>query len=282
MLIASITLSLLAWVFHAKGGQLDMFNLMAFCLVFGMVGSFMSLFLSKGMAKRSMNVQVIDVAQNESEQWLLRTVKELADKAGIGMPEVGVFSSYAQCLCHGLEPQQSAGCRFDWPAAPHEPRPSQKRCWVTRLPRCQRRHGDADADSGRGQRLCNVLCPHHRQLCRSCDFENENDGPGLGYFIATIVAEILLGILASIIVAWFSRRREFRADQSRCRFSLSCGDDQRLGGTATNLRRAERNDGRAGCLWYSWRRQAVCFVLLTLRWTCALTLCVLATARNAF
>jgi heat shock protein HtpX len=94
--VASITLSLLGvGSYLEQGNNLNLNNLLAFCLVFGMAGSIVSLLISKWMAKRSMGVQIIDQPQNASEQWLYSTVKELADKAGIGMPEVGVFHSDA-------------------------------------------------------------------------------------------------------------------------------------------------------------------------------------------
>ncbi|MBU2040134.1 MAG: protease HtpX, partial [Gammaproteobacteria bacterium] len=88
VLVASVTLSLLGVgsYLERSGNGLNLGNLLVFCLVFGMVGSVISLLLSKWMAKRSMGVQIIDQPQNAGEQWLLSTVKELADKAGIGMP----------------------------------------------------------------------------------------------------------------------------------------------------------------------------------------------------
>ena len=94
--VASITLSLLGvGSYLEQGNNLNLNNLLAFCLVFGMAGSFVSLLISKWMAKRSMGVHVIEQPQNASEQWLYSTVQELANKAGIGMPEVGIFRSDA-------------------------------------------------------------------------------------------------------------------------------------------------------------------------------------------
>merc|ERR1712000_766704 len=95
--VASITLSLLGVgsYLQSSGTGLNLGNLLVFCLVFGMAGSVVSLLLSKTMAKWGMRVQIIDQPQNSGEQWLLSTVKELSDKAGIGMPEVGIFSSPA-------------------------------------------------------------------------------------------------------------------------------------------------------------------------------------------
>ena len=91
--LASITLSLfgVGSILQANGVDMDLGNLLAFCAVFGFAGSFVSLFLSKFMAKRSSGTEVITQARNADEQWLLDTVKELADKAKIGMPEVGIF-----------------------------------------------------------------------------------------------------------------------------------------------------------------------------------------------
>lgn len=216
VLIASITLSLLGvGSFHAKGGQLDMFNLMAFCLVFGMVGSFVSLFLSKWMAKRSMNVQVIDVAQNESEQWLLRTVKELADKAGIGMPEVGVFSSHMPNAFATGWNRNKALVAVSTGLLHRMNRDQVKAVLGHEIGHVA--NGDM-VTLTLIQGVVNAFVMFFARIIGNfvdrAILKNENDGPGLGYFIATIVAEILLGILASIIVAWFSRRREFRADQS--------------------------------------------------------------------
>ncbi|MDO6805168.1 hypothetical protein Q4595_22140, partial [Wenyingzhuangia sp. 1_MG-2023] len=94
ILVASITLSILGVGSYFSQQGLDFGNLLIFCLVFGMAGSAVSLLLSKWMAKRGMNVQVIESPHNASEQWLVSTVQELADKAGIGMPEVGVFNSH--------------------------------------------------------------------------------------------------------------------------------------------------------------------------------------------
>ena len=91
--VASITLNLLGVGSYMTRNGLDLQALLAFALVFGMTGSFISLLLSKWMAKKSTGTIIINQPQSGAEQWLVQTVEELAKSAGIGMPEVGVFPS---------------------------------------------------------------------------------------------------------------------------------------------------------------------------------------------
>ena len=93
MVVASITLNILGVGRYLTANGLDMGALLAFCAVFGFAGSFVSLMLSKTMAKMGTGTQIIDQPRTAQERWLLDTVKELSDKAGIGMPEVGIFPS---------------------------------------------------------------------------------------------------------------------------------------------------------------------------------------------
>lgn len=216
VLVASITLSLLGvGNIHIQGNQLDMGNLLIFCFVFGMAGSFISLLMSKWMAKRAMGVQIIDQPHNDGERWLLNTVKELADKAGIGMPEVGIFSSHmpnafatgwnknnalvavSTGLLHRMDKEQVKA------VLGHEIGHVANGDMVT-LALIQ---GVVNA----------FVMFFARIIGNTVDrvvFKNEENGPGIAYFVTTIIAEIVLSILASVIVAWFSRRREFRADQA--------------------------------------------------------------------
>jgi heat shock protein HtpX len=213
--VASITLSLLGvGSYLEQGNNLNLTNLLAFCLVFGMAGSFVSLLISKWMAKRSMGVQVIDQPQNASEQWLYSTVKELSEKAGIGMPEVGIFNSSA--------PNAFA---TGWN--------KNKALVAVSTGLLQRMNKDevaavlgheighvANGDMvtlALIQGVVNAFVMFFARIIGNfvdkAVFKNEN-GPGIAFYITTFVAEIILGILASTIVAWFSRRREFRADEA--------------------------------------------------------------------
>jgi len=95
MLVAGIVLSLLGvGSTHGAGNTLQLGNLLVMCFVFGSVGSLISLLMSKWMAKRSMGVQLIESPRTGEERWLVDTVAELSQKAGIKMPEVGIFPSY--------------------------------------------------------------------------------------------------------------------------------------------------------------------------------------------
>ena len=216
ILVASVTLSLLGVgsYFEQSGTGLNLQNLLIFCLVFGMAGSIVSLLISKWMAKRSMGVQIIDQPQNASEQWLYSTVKELADKAGIGMPEVGVFHSDA--------PNAFA---TGW---------NKNNALVAVSTGLLQRMNKDEVEAVLGHEIGHVangdmvtlaliqgvvnafVMFFARIIGNFVDkavFKNE-DGPGIAFYVTTFVAEIVLGILASTIVAWFSRRREYRADEA--------------------------------------------------------------------
>jgi heat shock protein HtpX len=212
VLVASITLSLLGVGSYMTAQGLDYNNLLIFCLIFGMAGSVISLLLSKFMAKRSMGVQVIEQPQNADQQWLYHTVQELAEKANIGMPEVGVFQS-----------QQANAFATGW---------NRNNALVAvstgLLNKMNREEVKAVLGHEMGhvangdmitlaliQGVVNAFVMFFARIIGSfvdrAVFKSEN-GRGIGFFISTFVAEIILGILASTIVFWFSRRREFRAD----------------------------------------------------------------------
>src|SRR5690554_1987890 len=221
--VASITLSLLGvGNIHVAGGQLDLGNLLAFCLVFGMAGSFVSLLISKWMAKRSMGVQIIDSPQSEGEQWLLQTVKELSDKAGIGMPEVGIFSSpMPNAFATGWNRNKALVAVST--GLLHRMNRDQVKAVLG--------HEIGHVANGDMvtltliQGVMNTFVMFFARIIGNfvdrAVFKNESDGPGIGYFIATIFAELVLGILASIIVMWFSRQREFRADAAAAQLTGS-------------------------------------------------------------
>ena len=216
ILVASITLSLLGvGNFYGAGGNLDLGNLLAFCLVFGMAGSFVSLLLSKWMAKRSMGVQIIDTPQSEGEQWLLRTVKELSDKAGIGMPEVGIFSSHMPNAFATGWNRNKALVAVSTGLLHRMDRDQVKAVLGHEIGHVA--NGDM-VTLALIQGVVNAFVMFFARIVGNfvdrAIFKNESDGPGIGYYVATIAAEIVFGILASTIVAWFSRRREFRADQA--------------------------------------------------------------------
>jgi heat shock protein HtpX len=213
--VASITLSLLGvGSYLEQGNNLNLTNLLAFCLVFGMAGSIVSLLISKWMAKRSMGVQVIDQPQNTSEQWLYSTVKELSEKAGIGMPEVGIFNSAAPNAFATGWNKNNALVAVSTGLLQRMNKDEVAAVLGHEIGHVA--NGDM-VTLALIQGVVNAFVMFFARIVGNfvdkAVFKNEN-GPGIAFYITTFVAEIILGILASTIVAWFSRRREFRADEA--------------------------------------------------------------------
>lgn len=225
IIVASITLSLLGVgsFLDETGTNLNLQALLIFCFVFGMAGSFISLLLSKKIAKWTTKVQVIDQPQNEREQWLVRTVEEQAKAAGIGMPEVGIF------------PAQQANA-FATGANRNKALVAVSEGMMQRFDREEIKavmgHEIGHVSNGDMITLAliqGVVNTFVMFLARVIGFvvdrvvlKNER-GLGIGYFITTIAAEIVLAILASTIVFWFSRRREFFADEAGARLGSRQG-----------------------------------------------------------
>ncbi|QFU75045.1 protease HtpX [Halioglobus maricola] len=196
----------------ANGVDLNLGSLLVFCAVFGFGGSLISLFLSKWMAKRGTGTALIEEPRNQEERWLLDTVRELADEAGIGMPEVGIFPSQAaNAFATGWNRNDalvavSAGLlqRF-------------RREEVKAVMAHEIGHV-ANGDMITLTLIQGVVNTFVMFLARIIGhtvdrviFKTER-GRGIGYYVVTIVAELVLGMLASMIVFWFSRWREYRAD----------------------------------------------------------------------
>ena len=201
----------------AHGGSLS--GLLAFSALFGFGGALISLALSKWMAKTSMGVQVISEATNPTEQWLLDTVRAHALKAGIGMPEVGLFDS----------PQPNA-------FATGASRDHALVAVSTGLLQSMR-HNEVDAVLGHEiahvangdmvtltliQGVVNTFVIFFSRiignLIDKAVFRSER-GNGPAYFVTVLLTEMVLGVFASMIVMWFSRQREFRADSGGARFA---------------------------------------------------------------
>ncbi|MGK0406100.1 MAG: heat shock protein HtpX [Oleispira sp.] len=213
--VASITLSLLGvGSYLEQGNTLNLNNLLAFCLVFGMAGSFVSLLISKWMAKRSMGVQLIEQPQNASEQWLYSTVKRLSDNAGIGMPEVGIFQSDAPNAFATGWNKNNALVAVSTGLLQRMNKDEVAAVLGHEIGHVA--NGDM-VTLALMQGVVNAFVMFFARIIGNfvdkAVFKNEH-GPGIAFYITTFVAEIVLGILASTIVAWFSRRREFRADEA--------------------------------------------------------------------
>jgi heat shock protein HtpX len=215
MLVAGIVLNILGvGLYIDRSGHLNLQTLLIFCAVFGFTGSFISLFISKWMAKRSMGVELITQARNADEQWLVNTVAELSQKAGIKMPEVGVFPA-----------QESNAFATGWNR--NDALVAVSIGLLQRFERDEVRavlaHEIGHVANGDMvtlsliQGVVNTFVMFFARIIgfavdKALQGNNQRSGTGIGYYVATFVAEMVLGILASMIVAAFSRYREYRAD----------------------------------------------------------------------
>lgn len=214
LLVLSITLRLLGVdrILNEQGTGLDLTNLLVFSAIVGFTGSLISLAISKFIAKRSMGVRVIEQPANATEAWLVETVRKQAEAAGIGMPEVGIFDA----------PDMNAFATG----------PNRNNALVAVSSGLLRGMSQREAEAVLAHEVSHVANGDmvtltliqgvvntfvvflSRVIGYTVDrvvFKTER-GHGPAFMITTIVAQLVLGILASMIVMWFSRRREFRAD----------------------------------------------------------------------
>jgi heat shock protein HtpX len=199
-------------ILQANHVDLNLQALLVMSAVIGFGGSFISLALSKFMAKRSMGVQVIEQPRNQTEQWLVETVRRQAQQAGIGMPEVGIFNApEPNAFATGMRRNHalvavSSGLLQNMNNDEVEAVLGHEITHVS--------NGDM-VTMGLLQGVVNTFVIFlSRVIGHVVDrvvFKTER-GYGPAYFIISIVSQIFLSILASMIVMWFSRRREFRAD----------------------------------------------------------------------
>jgi heat shock protein HtpX len=197
----------------AQGAGLNYGNLLVFAAVIGFGGSFFSLAISKWMAKMSTGAKVIDQPRSEEEQWLVETVRRQAREAGIGMPDVAIYDAGdINAFATGM---------------------SKNNALVAVSSGLLRAMDRDEAEAVLGHEVSHIangdmvtltliqgvvntfVIFFARIIGHFVDrviLKNE-EGHGIGYFVASIIAEIILGILASTIVMWFSRQREFRADR---------------------------------------------------------------------
>jgi heat shock protein HtpX len=212
VLVLSITLRVLGVEPYLSAQGLNIGSLLIFAAVMGFGGSFISLAISKWMAKKSMGVRVIESPASSQELWLVETVRKYAADAGIGMPEVGIFDTpEANAFATGMSRNNALVA-------------------VSTGLLQQMSRGEAEAVIGHEiahvangdmvtlaliQGVVNTFVMFlSRVIGYAVDklvFKTER-GTGPAFFVTMIVAELVLGVLASIIVMWFSRKREFRAD----------------------------------------------------------------------
>ena len=216
IIVASITLNILGVGSFITAQGLDMSSLLAFCAVFGFAGSLVSLLLSKTMARMGTGTQIIDQPRTAQERWLLDTVAELSQKAGIGMPEVGIFpSSESNAFATGWNKNASLVAVSQGLLDRFSPREARA---VIGHEIGHVANGDM-VTLALIQGVVNTFVMFFARIIGYAvdSFlrrDDDSGGVGIGYYITSIVAEIVLGILASAIVMWFSRKREFRADEA--------------------------------------------------------------------
>lgn len=194
------------------GTGLDLQALLIFCFILGMGGSAISLMISKWIAKFSTGAKLIEQPKNQNEQWLVSTVRELADEAGIGMPEVAIFpAEQANAFATGWN-RNNALVAVSAGMLQRFPKEEVKAVMAHEIGHV------ANGDMITLSLIQGVLNTFVLFIARVVAFAvdrvilKNDQGFGIGYFVVTIVMQIVLGILASMIVMWFSRRREFRAD----------------------------------------------------------------------
>jgi heat shock protein HtpX len=212
--LLSLVLFIIENVFGVQLAQGGTGGLLVFAAVFGFGGALISLSLSKWTAKRMMGVRVIVTPQSDLERWLVGTVKRLADQANIGMPEVGIFDAEEMnAFATGARRNAalvavSSGLLRSMSRAQAEAVLGHE---ITHV---------ANGDMVTLALLQGVLNTFVIFLARIIGgivdravLRNDRQGSGIGFFLTTIVAQFVLGIFASMIVMWYSRRREFGADR---------------------------------------------------------------------
>ena len=216
VVVLGLVASLLGVNKFLTSNGLNLGALLGFALIMGFGGAIISLLMSKWIAKMSSGVKLIDQPANADEAWIVDTVRKLADKAGIGMPEVGIFEGDPNAFATGAFRDSalvavSTGLLQNMT---HEEIEAVLAHEVAHI---------ANGDMVTMALIQGVMNTFVVFISRIVGYavdsflrknDEESTGPGMGYFITTIVMDILLGFLAAIIVAWFSRQREFRADAS--------------------------------------------------------------------
>jgi heat shock protein HtpX len=212
MVVLGVVTSVLGLNRFMGPGGLNVTTLMGYSLVIGFTGAFISLLISKPMAKWSTGARVIAQPQNADEAWIVDTVRKFADKAQIGMPEVAIYDGEANAFATGAFKNSalvavSTGLLQSMTKEEVEAVIGHEVAHI------------ANGDMVTMTLIQGVMNTFVVFLSRIVGYfvdkvilKNNSDSPGVGYYITTVVMDILLGFVAAMIVAWFSRQREFRAD----------------------------------------------------------------------
>ena len=212
MLVLGLAVHLLGLNRFLTANGLDLTSLLGFSLVMGFGGAFISLLISKPMAKWTTKLQLVNDSPDPTHRWLVQTTERFAQKAGIKTPEVGIYEGAPNAFATGAFKNSalvavSTGLLQSMTKEEVEAVIGHEVAHV------------ANGDMVTMALIQGVMNTFVVFLSRVIGYfvdkvvlRNTNDGPGMGYYITTIVLDILLGVVAAIIVAWFSRQREYRAD----------------------------------------------------------------------
>ncbi len=212
MLVLGLAVNLLGLNRFLSANGLDLTSLLGFSLVMGFGGAFISLLISKPMAKWTTRLHVINDSNDPTHAWLVATVQRFASSAGVKMPEVGIYEGAPNAFATGAF-KNSALVAVSTGLIQ-----SMTREEVEAVLGHEVAHV-ANGDMVTMTLIQGVMNTFVVFLSRVIGYvvdkvvlRNQNDGPGIGYYATTIVLDIVLGVVAALIVAWFSRHREFRAD----------------------------------------------------------------------
>ena len=214
VVVLGVVASLLGVNQYLTSSGLNLGLLLGYALVIGFGGAFISLLISKPMAKWSSGVQVIAQPQNADEAWIVQTVQKLAQQAGIGMPEVGIFEGEPNAFATGAF-RDSALVAVSTGLLQGMTRDEVEAVLGHEVAHI------ANGDMVTMTLIQGVMNTFVVFLSRVIGYavdsflrknDEERSGPAIGYYVTTIVLDIVLGFAAAMVVAWFSRQREFRAD----------------------------------------------------------------------
>jgi heat shock protein HtpX len=214
MLVLGVVASLLGVNRYLTTNGLNLGALLGFAMIMGFGGAFISLLISKPMAKWTTGAQVITQPQNADEAWIVDTVRQLSERAGLQMPEVAIYEGEPNAFATGAF-KNSALVAVSTGLLQGMTREEVEAVLAHEVAHI------ANGDMVTLTLVQGVLNTFVVFLSRVIGYavdsflrkgDSENSGPGMGYYITSIVLDIVLGIAASIVVAWFSRQREFRAD----------------------------------------------------------------------
>jgi heat shock protein HtpX len=215
MLVLGLVASLLGVNRYLTASGLNLSALLGFSFIMGFGGAFISLLMSKWMAKMSTGAEVINHPRNADEAWILETVQRLSQRAGIAMPEVAIFDGEPNAFATGAF-KNSALVAVSTGLLQGMTRDEVEAVLGHEIAHI------ANGDMVTLTLIQGVLNTFVVFLSRVIGYfvdnitrskDDESSGPGWGYYVTSIVLDIVLGFVASMIVAWFSRQREFRADE---------------------------------------------------------------------